>query len=190
MENIEYALLPDYLAKTYTKEDRQRPSAQDGGAFFFSQEIHRPYFLKTADELPLAFFLPKLGIFGGMVLAPKESLQEKLLHDFKAFLDQEKAKPEEVYFFFGPSLTFSHVVIDRPTLLEIMALGYRGAAKRTNGLDFFDVPMMNFLQLRKLGVPAQNITLDAHDTFEDDALLYSRSRGDKENNFTLIERLR
>jgi hypothetical protein len=190
MENIEFTSLPDYRAKTYTKEDPPCPSCQDGGTFFYSHEIHHPYVLKTADELPLAFFLPKRGIFGGIVLTPKDSLEEKLFRDFKTFLDQIKAKPEEVYFCFGPSLTFSHVVIDRPTLLKIMDLGYRGAAKRTSGLDFFDVPMMNFLQLRKLGVPAANITLDAHDTFEDDALLYSHSRGDKENNLTLIERLR
>jgi hypothetical protein len=190
MEKIEFLDDPSFRIKTYTKGEAKPSSYEEGGLAFESEEILHPYGFHHADELPFFYFVPKKGLFGGMLLTPETSLQEKLFHDFGTILQKEKIDPQDVVCYFGPSLTFSHVAIERPTLLKIMAMGYRAAAKRTSGVDYFDVPMMNFLMLRKLGVPAKNITLDAHDTFEDEDLLFSAKRGDKEKNLTLIERLK
>lgn len=190
MEKIEYTQASDYLIKTYTKEEKSLPFGEKTNGFFLSHEKGKAFVLESADEVPFVFVDPVQGLFGGMVLSKEDTLKEVLLQKFKNILVQYNLNAKDILCYLGPALTFSHVNVDRPTLLRIMELGYRAAAKRTSGVDFFDVPIMNFLMLRKLGIPPENITIDAHDTYECDSLLYSELRGDKEKNPTVVERLR
>lgn len=187
MEKIIFESCQDLSVITYTKEAKSIPAGDDVTSFLVSAEKNHPYQLNTADEVPFVFYDHNAKLFGLGKLTKEETLNEFLLKKMHQIMVQYNLKSDDIVCYFGPSLTFSHVVVDRPTLLRIMDMGYRAAAKRTSGVDFFDVPIMNFLMLRKLGIPAANITIDAHDTYECDQLLYSSLRGDSKKNPTLVE---
>lgn len=187
MEKIELSTFKELKLTTYTKEAAATPSGTEVNGVLVSSKKHHPYVLWTADEVPFFFYDPKVGIYGAISLSKDETLKEYLFAKLHEIMVQYNLQAQDLYCYLGPSLTFSHVVVDRPTLLKIMDLGYRAAAKRTSGVDFFDVPIMNVLMLRKLGIPSEQIFIDAHDTYECDLLLYSSLRGDGKKNPTVIE---
>lgn len=189
MEKIIFNAYPELRLETYTREAKNIPSGEEIKDVFVSAHKHEPHVLYTNDEVPFFFYAPKQHLYGALRLSKENTLNEFLLKQFHTILVQYNLAPEDVYCYLGPCLTFSHVTVERPVLLKIMDMGYRAAAKRTSGVDFFDVPIMNVLMLRKLGVPSINITLDAHDTYECDQLLYSALRGDSKKNPTVIELL-
>ncbi len=150
----------------------------------------KPLFLLSADEIPFVFYEKKQHLFGAMVISKQDSFDEKLYHALEDFIRDKKLNVDEICCYLGPSLTFSHVGIDRNTLISLIQKGYRAAAKRTNGVDYVDLPVMNMVMLRKIGISFSNIYINRYDTFEAEALLYSERRGDKKKNPTLIEMIR
>lgn len=190
MEKITFNAYADIRIETYTKEATSFPSGEEVNDFKVTALANHPLLVKTADEVPFFFFDFKAHLIGAAVLSKEETLKEYLKEKMHGVMVQYNLNPEDIIAYLGPALTFSHTLVDRPTLLKVMDMGYRAAAKRTSGVDFFDVPVMNVLMLRNLGIPAKNIYIDAHDTFECDSLLYSKLRGDKKENPTVIELLK
>src|SRR5574344_2100301 len=190
MEKITFTECPELRLETYTKEAQAHPSGEEITAFSVTALAQHPLLIKTADEVPFFFYDQKAHLIGGAPLSKEGTLKEELKKRMHEVMVQYNLNPDDIVVYLGPSLTFSHTLVDRPTLLKVMDMGYRAAAKRTSGVDFFDVPVMNVLMLRKLGIPAANIFIDAHDTFECDSLLYSKLRGDKKENPSVIELLK
>jgi copper oxidase (laccase) domain-containing protein len=187
MEKIIFENAPELRLETYTKEAVSYPAGEEVADFSVTALSHHPLVVKTADEVPFFFYDKKAHLIGAAKLSKEETLKEYLKTKMHEIMVQYNLQGEDIVAYLGPALTFSHTLVDRPTLLKVMDMGYRAAAKRTSGVDFFDVPVMNVLMLRKLGIPAENIFIDAHDTFECETLLYSKLRGDKKENPSVIE---
>jgi copper oxidase (laccase) domain-containing protein len=184
MEKITFADVGGLLVETYTKEHVPATAPAIEDYQLYSDKKTR--LLLTADEIPFVFYVPRLHAYGAAKITTEEVKNESPLKRFKEVLALYSLKPSEVCAYLGPSLTFSHVIVERPVILDLIARGYRAATKRTDGIDFFDVRMMLVVMLRKLGLDFKNIYLDGHDTFECDSLLYSALRGDNKKNPTVI----
>jgi copper oxidase (laccase) domain-containing protein len=189
MEKITFETAAELRLETYTKEAASFPSGENVTDFSVTALAHHPLVVQTADEVPFFFYDQKAHLIGAAKLSKDETLKEYLKTKMHEIMVQYNLQGEDIVVYLGPALTFSHTLVDRATLLKVMDMGYRASAKRTSGVDFFDVPVMNVLMLRKLGIPAANIFIDAHDTFECDSLLYSKLRGDKKENPSVIELL-
>ena len=181
MEKIIFEDVNPFYVETFTKESGHLPKAEKLEPFkvYADRETR---VLATADEIPFFFFDKKSQAHGGATLSVDEVRAEIILKHFKSLLAQYSFKPENIIVYLGPSLTFSHVLVDRAEIIDLMNKGYRAATKRTDGVDFFDPRMMVVVMLRELGIPFANIYLDNHDTFECEALLYSSLRGDSKKN--------
>lgn len=139
--------------------------------------------VESHDEIPLIFACP--GYLGAAKVDQKDAVNEAFKERLNAAIVQRNLDPKQIQVYLGPCLTFSHTVVDRAALKELIDRGYRAACKRTNGVDFLDVPVLVLTQLRELGIPMINIHIGDYDTFENPDLLYSTLRGDKENNLTV-----
>lgn len=183
---IKHSILDKILISTLIKgETYQKEDYILSNGFHLSSK--EPLLLLTADEIPFVFYSKSKKLVGALALTKEDTMNEKLLFTLRKVIEQEAISPNDLYCYLGPSLTFSHVRVDRETLLEVIKKGYRAAAKRTDKVDYLDLPMFNIVMLRNLGIPFTHITIDIHDTYEAEPLLYSESRGDKEKNPTLIE---
>ncbi len=133
------------------------------------------------DEVPLFF-----GIKGKMIGAAKigkEEIKTKSLSDnLRATLVSYGLKGEDLVAIIGPCLTFSHTPVERKIIEQLLDDGFQAAAKRTDGVDFLDLPLFVVLELRRLGVKIENIKIGDYDTFENPHLLYSELRGENELN--------
>lgn len=187
MEKISFDVFSELELATFTREASSLPTGEKVIALTVTAEKRHPLILETADEIPFFFFDKKAHLIGADRITKEDTLAESLKKDMHRVMVQYNLLPADIVIYMGPSLTFSHTVVERSILLKVIEMGYRAAAKRTSGVDFFDVPIMNFIMLRNLGIPAKNIYLDAHDTFECDKLFYSQLRGDKKKNLSIIE---
>lgn len=184
--SIQYSLCDALRITTFTKNEKP--------PFFvpipngdLAVSNNKPLLLLAADDIPFVFYVKGRNMFGAMAISKQDTFDEKLLHTMKALIENKNLNVKDVYCYLGPSLTFSHVEISREALLSLIQKGYRSAAKRTSGVDYADLPVMNVVMLRKIGIPFQNIHIDGYDTYEASALLYSKHRGDEKKNPTLVE---
>lgn len=190
MEKLTLVDTKDFRIECFAKDHTGASQGEKVESFKVTALAHHPLLVEASDEIPFFFYDANAHLIGAAKLTKDETLAEFLKAKMHEIIVQYNLLPKDILCYFGPSLTFSHTTVDRSVILKVMDLGYRAAAKRTSGVDFFDVPIMNFLMLRKLGVPAENIFIDAHDTFECDQLFYSKLRGDKLENPSVIEMLK
>ena len=183
---IQYSLCDTLCITTFTKNENH-PLLQSASEGTLALSESEPLLLEAADEIPFVFYAKEHRLFGAMVILKQDSLDEKLYRVMKTLIHDKGLNAQEIYCYLGPSLTFSHVEVDRNTLLSIIQKGYRAAAKRTNGVDYADLPLMNVVMLRKIGIPFHNIFIDGHDTYEMEPFLYSEKRGDEKKNPTFVE---
>jgi len=163
---------------TYLKSRAPRLTGDEVDGFAVTEDKHHPLILRTADEIPLFFFAPGR-IAGAIRLGKEETLAETLKTKLGAVIEKYSIRPTTLIVYFGPCITFSHVPVERPFIEDLMKRGYRSACKRTDGVDYFDMPVMNLLMLRSLGIPMENIFISDYDTFENPKLFYSHARGDQ-----------
>ncbi len=135
-----------------------------------------------ADCVPVFLYAKKDGIIGVIHAGQTGTLKGVTAIAIQHLIDFEGVDPKEIYAFLGPSLTFSHNVIDEDMKKKVIALGpeFVYGLKETNGETFLDVALLNFLQLRSKGIPAVNITISDLCTFENKDLFFSYKR----NNLT------
>ncbi len=135
-----------------------------------------------ADCVPVFLYAKKDGIIGVVHAGQTGTLKGVTAAAIQHLIDFEGVDPKEIYAFLGPSLTFSHNVIDEEMKQQVINLGpeFVYGLKETNGQTFLDVPLLNFLQLRSKGLPAANITISDFCTFENKDLFFSYKR----NNLT------
>lgn len=139
--------------------------------------------LLTRDELPLFFACE--GVLGAAKIDLDCLVKEEFQTKLHAAITQFNLNPEKLEVYIGPCLTFSHTHVERSLIESLMDRGYRAACKRTDGVDFVDMPLMALMQCRHLGVPMANIHIGDFDTFENPTLLYSKLRGDDSDNLTV-----
>ncbi len=138
----------------------------------------------SSDEVPLVFSV-KGRLLGGAKISLDDAVNETFAHRFHAAITQYALDPREIEVYMGPCLTFSHTHVERKLMEEIMDRGYRAACKRTDGVDFLDVPLLVLIQLRQEGVEMRNIHIGDYDTYENPELLFSKLRGDEKENLTI-----
>lgn len=185
MEKIAFSELPEFRVETYTKENLAYPESRKLEPFRVYSD-HETRSLLSADEIPFFFFDRKTHSYGGAALSIEDVKNEIVLKKFKPIMVQYAFAPSDMVVYLGPSLTFSHILVERDFIVNLLNHGYRAATKRTDGIDFFDARMMAVVMLRKLGIPFDNIYLDNHDTFECEDLLYSKLRGEEGKNPSYI----
>ena len=135
------------------------------------------------DDIPLFFAIPGK-IIGAMKIGKDEIDVKKLTENLRASLVSLGLDATEMHCIIGPCLTFSHMPVERKVIEKLLDDGFMLAAKRTDGVDFLDLPDFILAELRHLGVKMENIVIGDYDTFENPEMLYSRLRGDKELNAT------
>ncbi len=150
--------------------------------------VRKTLAISSADEVPL-FLYEEGRILIGAKVNQASAIAGKAKAKIHATITQYNLNPKVLHVYMGPCLTFSHTVVERPVIEELMEKGYRAAAKRTDGVDFLDVPVLLLLQLRSLGIPMENIVIGDYDTYENPELFYSELRGEKESNLTVAKLL-
>lgn len=191
MKTISYSIEGKLKALTLTKESLTRPVVIGRQDEFFSCKKGKPFIIWANDDVPLVYCVPSLGKVGGFTISKDESLNEKAFSLIGDFIKKENVDPSLIFAYIGPSLTFSHCPITKEEAASYLAKGYGPALKGNNTATFFfDPQMMNVLQLRKLGIPFEQITISPYDTYECEPILYSALRGDKEKNPTIVELLK
>ncbi len=141
--------------------------------------------VKGNDDIPLIF--ASKGILGAARVSLKDAVSEAFKDRLHAAIAQYNLDPKGIEVYMGPCLTFSHTHVERPLMEEMMDRGYRAACKRTDGVDFLDVPLLVLMQCRRLGIPMENIQISDYDTFENPELLASKLRGDEGDNITVAK---
>lgn len=172
-----------FKAITYTKKD-VAPSLSAVDKMALTSKKGSSLALSSADDIPL-FFYAEGKVLGAMTVSKDAAIAEEAKKDVKTMIVAYNLKPSEVSVYMGPCLTFSHTIVSREELISIMNMGYRACAKRTDGVDFLDVPLLVMLQLRALGIPMANFHVSPLDTYENPDLLYSKLRGDEGSNLTI-----
>ncbi len=142
--------------------------------------------VSTSDEIPLIFAV-KGSLIGAAKIDLKSGVEGEFAKRFHAAVTQYSLRPSAIEVYMGPCLTFSHTHVERPLIEELMDRGYRAACKRSEGVDFLDLPLLILMQLRHEGVPMVNIHIGDYDTFENPDLLHSKLRGDDGENVTIAE---
>ena len=141
-------------------------------------------YAQAADEVVLCIKLGDAGV-GFIKSDLASSIAEEPLHILEKVIKERNVEPKDIIVIIPPCLTFSHNPVDEATAKKVVDLGYFPAAKGTSSTLFIDTPLLNVLQLRKLGIPFDNILISSMDTYENPDLFYSKARGNDHQN--LIE---
>ncbi len=134
-----------------------------------------------ADCVPLFIYAPKQGLVG-VIHAGKEGTFKKVTYKaLKYIIEQENIDPKDIYLHLGPSITFSHFIINSTPEEMIKEYGkeYLKAMKVTNGVCFIDLPLINVMQARETNIPFENISVYDGCTFENEDLFFSHRRENK-----------
>lgn len=116
-----------------------------------------------ADCVPVFFFAPKHNLIGIIHAGFKGTLKEITYKSISYIIKQEKINPQDLYFYLGPSLSYKYYHLNDEDKNKIIELGYQKAIIE----DGVDVPLINCLQLHKLGVSNNQIKISNYDTGED-----------------------
>lgn len=149
--------------------------------YYASADTTKKLTIHSSDEVPL-FFGIEGKLFGAAKIGFEEIQTKSLLGSLRASLVAYGLNAKDIKATIGPCLTFSHCPVERKVIEKLLSDGYQAAAKRTDGVDFLDLPVFVLLELRRLGVEMENIKIGDYDTFENPDLLYSKLRGEKEEN--------
>ena len=182
MQNIIDTIPGKLRIETYAKGNQVAMHVAPVESFLFTDE-KAPLAIASHDEAP-CFFVHDAGYVGAIKVSLSEALEGKVEALVGEALSAHGLQGEGLHVIIGPCLTFSHTPIERETLVKAMER-YRGACKITSGVDYFDVPLACLLGFRALGVPMAQIQVSPYDTFENPSLLYSKLRGEEEENVTL-----
>lgn len=187
MANIEFKG-ESFLATTFAKGGRLPDVPAFADPFLVVAGKDAAAAVSSADEVPLFFGVSKR-LLGAAKIDLESGVKEDFAKRFHAAITQYGLNPGEIEVYMGPCLTFSHTHVERKLIEELMDRGYRAACKRTDGVDFLDLPLLILMQLRREGVPMKNIHIGDYDTYENPELLRSKLRGDEGENITIAKLL-
>lgn len=126
--------------------------------------------------VPIFIYVPSKGLIGAIHCSKSGAFLEITRKFIKHLKVKEHVKPEEIYAFFGPGISFAHIEATPEDIKKAENLGYLSCCKVVTGAAHLDVNLMNYLQLRKEGVPSSHIIQSKYDTYDNSNLFYSSSR--------------
>ena len=131
-----------------------------------------------ADCVPIFFCSPKHDLVRIIHAGDKGTLNGATSSIVRELIAKENLEPRDLYFMFGPSVSFGHNELSEEDALKIAAMDkvYARGIKRSMGVYFLDTPFINFLQLRELGVPVENITVSGICTHENDDTFFAAGK--------------
>ena len=183
MENVKTKVGEAFLAETFVKGNEPSISSFVDG-YEVTMAKGASLAISSTEEAPVFF-----GIKGRLLGAAKIDLERAVSLYIKdkmhTTITAYDLNPKEIEVYIAPCLTFSHTIVERSLIEKMMALGYRAACKRTDGVDFFDVPVAILVQMRELGIPMKNIHISDYDTFENPEMFYSKLHSDEKENVTV-----
>ena len=138
--------------------------------------------IDAADEVPL-FIGVKGQMLTGKAYSLNESLRERPYIDLSSLLLRLHLDPNQVEAFLGPSLTFAHIEQADEVLTRVKELGYDLACKGTSGVHYLDQQVLVLLQLRKIGIPMNQIHVSCYDTYDTKGLKSALGGDEKKNRF-------
>ena len=130
----------------------------------YTYEKNVPLCIFHADCVPI-FFIDEMTNLVGIIHAGfKGTLIHVAYKSIKKVIEDEKVDISNLKFFIGPYRLPSSFVIDEETRQKIVEAGLQAAIKDNR----FDNGLANILDLHRLGVKDEQITLSNLDTFSDD----------------------
>ena len=131
-----------------------------------------------ADCVPVFIYAKKAGLIAIIHAGQAGTLKGVTEKSIRHLIEKEGVSADDIHACLGPSLSFSHNIVDADMKAKVIALGedYTHGLKETNGDTFLDIPLINFIQLRKAGVPSLNITMSEYCTYENNELFFSTKR--------------
>lgn len=131
-----------------------------------------------ADCVPIFIYVPNHNIVGIIHAGEKGSVNNITSKFVHTLINDEKVKPHKIFAHIGPSLTFAHRLITKERAHELARMGgdIQKAVKGTLPLYFLDLPLLNTLQLRSMGVPLDNITFSEECTYENNDRYFSYAK--------------
>lgn len=132
-----------------------------------------------ANCVPLFVYVPNHEIVGIIHAGEEGSLNNISGLFVEKLMKEENVLPHEIFVHLGPSLSFAHRVISKERAEKLAAQGgdIQKAIKATLPKYFIDLPLLNILQLRRLGVPMDNITFTDYCTYENNDLFFAYEKG-------------
>jgi YfiH family protein len=133
-----------------------------------------------ADCVPVFIYIPSKKVVAVIHAGKEGTLSEITFKTVMEMMKKYNVTGEEIYAFLGPSLTFGHRIITEEEahhILETYPSLYYGV-KGGDDTYFLDLPFINFMQLRNLGVPSTQIDVFDDCTYEnaDDFFSYARDK--------------
>lgn len=129
-----------------------------------------------SDTIPLFFESKNQSIFGAMQITRFGTINHYAYEAIKELMRKEKLNPKDLYFYIGPSITFSHNIISKRLANKLLKNNFDGAIKRTDKQFFFDERVALIKELRKLKIPFLNIYQSEYCTFENEEMFFSKKR--------------
>lgn len=133
-----------------------------------------------SDCAPIFLYAKDKEIICAIHASIKGTYLEIVKKVINVLVKKEYVDPKNIYAYFGPGVTFSHINATQEMLDKAIKLGYQNALKKSMNQAYVDINFMNFIQLRDMGVPIDNITLSKYDTYDNANLFFSSMR----NNIT------
>lgn len=133
-----------------------------------------------ADCVPVFIYVPSIKVIAIIHAGEEGTLGRITFKTVEKIIDKYNVSGQEIFAYLGPSLTFGHRLISADHASDLLkkypniAYGIKG-----DGSKFFlDLPFINFMQLRDLGVPSTNIDIFEDCTYEntDDFFSYAREK--------------
>ena len=96
-------------------------------------------------------------------------------------INTEGSDPKNIYAYIGPALTFAFHPIAETEKESVLKANpdFNYGVKRSDGLYYLDVPLLNYGQLRALGIPSINIEASGIDTYSNPNEYFSFARDKK-----------
>ena len=130
----------------------------------YTFEKNVPLCIFHADCVPI-FFVDETSNLVGIIHAGfKGTLIHVAYKSIKKVIEDEKIDVRNLKFYIGPYRMPSSFMVDEETKQKIVEAGFEEAIKD----DRFDNGLANVLDLRKLGIKDEQITLSNLDTYSDD----------------------
>lgn len=131
-----------------------------------------------ADCVPVFIYVPSIKVVAIIHAGEEGTLQEITHKTVEKIIEKYGVEGQDVFAYLGPSLKFGHRRISKDHASELLKL-YPNIAYGIKGVEpefLLDLPFINFMQLRNLGIPSINIDMFEDCTYEnaDDFFSYAR----------------
>lgn len=130
----------------------------------YTKEKNIPLCIFHADCVPIFFIDEKASLVGIIHAGYKGTLKHIAFKAMKEVIDKEKLDIKDLKFYIGPFRMPQSFKIDDASKNEIIEAGFKDAINE----DYFDNGLANCLDLFRLGIKKEQISLSNLDTFTDE----------------------